>query len=75
MLSGARTQIVPVKLNGVVQSVTGKDASLPLSFNLYAAVPTPFNPSARIAYDVSEEAHVTLTIYNILGQRTALLID
>jgi len=33
------------------------------------------NPTTRIAYDLPEAGTVRLEIYNVLGQRAALLLD
>jgi len=48
---------------------------LPEEFALYQNYPNPFNYSTVIVYDVPEECHVRLTIYNILGQSVKVLVD
>ena len=37
--------------------------------------PNPFNPSTRILYALSQDAHVTLRIYNVLGQEVKTLVN
>jgi len=41
----------------------------PAGFSLFQNYPNPWNPRTIIAYEVPQEVHVTLTIYNTLGER------
>jgi hypothetical protein len=51
------------------------DQSVPDKFDLAQNYPNPFNPSTHIKYSLPVDAHVTITVYNILGQKTKSLID
>ncbi len=44
-------------------------------FALKSNYPNPFNPSTTIHYQVAKESKVTLTIYNILGQKINTLVN
>ena len=37
--------------------------------------PNPFNPSTRISFSFPQNAHVSLVVYNMLGQRVKTLMD
>jgi hypothetical protein len=47
----------------------------PNSFYLAQNYPNPFNPSTKISYSLSKRGHVTLSVYNLLGQKVVDLID
>jgi hypothetical protein len=49
--------------------------ALPNSFAIHHATPNPFNPSTIIAYEVPEQTHISLTIYNLHGQEVVRLMD
>ena len=44
-------------------------------YHLYPNYPNPFNHSTLIKYDIPRRSHVTITIYNILGQKITTLLD
>ena len=47
----------------------------PTQFKLEQNYPNPFNPSTNISFSLSSTVHVTLNIYNVLGEKVATLIN
>jgi poly(3-hydroxybutyrate) depolymerase len=63
-----------LKYPGTVSGVE-TTPTIPTVFNLEQNYPNPFNPSTTIRYDIPARSHVVLTIYNILGQSVAELVN
>ena len=66
-----------VDLNGTVtlsESVT-IGVSAPQKFALAQNYPNPFNPATTIRYGLPARSHVTLSVYNTLGERVIDLIN
>jgi len=56
-------------------NITSAHTPQPLSFALYQNYPNPFNPSTTISFELPVKSHVSLRIYDILGQEAATLFD
>lgn len=54
----------------VIVSYTG-----PQVYKLAQNFPNPFNPSTTIDYDLPEDSHVKIMVYDILGRQVRAMID
>ena len=85
MLPGATVKFSVVATDGIdTVKVTGDDRvvyvnrydylsiaaeGIPLEFALHDNYPNPFNPTTTLRFDLPELSDMTLTIYNMLGQK------
>ena len=55
--------------------VAGTSAELPVTFSLKQNFPNPFNPATTITFTLASDEPVTLTVFDALGRRVAVLLD
>ncbi len=60
---------------GTATAVEDPDAGIPATFQLSPNYPNPFNPATTIRFGLPVASAVTVTIYNVLGQRMATLAE
>jgi cytochrome c peroxidase len=70
-----QTSLLSAPVNITVTFSTGVEEMLPLAgeYALSKVYPNPFNPSARVNLAVARAQNVRLEIFNMLGQRVAVL--
>ncbi len=58
-----------------VNAIDGTETVMPLTYSLADNFPNPFNPTTNITYAIPASNHVTIKIYNSLGQTVKTLVD
>jgi hypothetical protein len=62
------------RFNTIVTGIGG-EPEIPREFALGQNYPNPFNPSTVIEYALPRDAFVRIEIYDLLGQRVAMLVE
>ncbi len=61
--------------NTSVISIESPGNEIPVAFALEQNYPNPFNPSTTIKFALDKTQHVTLSVYDLLGQEVRVLMD
>ncbi len=59
----------------LVTSVKQIDNTIPDKYTLEQNYPNPFNPETVIKYNIAEEGKVTMTVFNVLGESVATIVN
>lgn len=59
----------------ITSSLNRQDITSKEKIKIYQNYPNPFNSSTRIRFDIQYHDHVTIEIYNTLGQKLEILLD
>ncbi len=61
--------------SNVQHKIFAGPAEVPSDFAMGQNYPNPFNPSTRLQYQLAEDSHVALRLYDILGREIRTLVD
>jgi hypothetical protein len=62
--------------DGMITAVAQEHSnSIPIQFSLYQNYPNPFNATTTIGFYLAESCHITLKIFNPIGQEVTTLIS
>ncbi len=64
-----------LNISGITTAVEKNPNGIPTTVKLFPNYPNPFNPTTTIHYVLPKAGNVALTVYNVLGQRVAQLVD
>ena len=81
LIDGISRLTPPDEYSITVQLAVGAMVSLdepnvtPFEFALHQNYPNPFNPETKIQFDIAEKSHVTINVFNLVGQKVATLAN
>lgn len=62
-------------VSGIITGIERHEEAIPTGFALSPGFPNPFNPSTTLRFEIAQPSHVSITIYNAVGQQVATLVN
>ena len=66
---------ITVQIGVGVEVAIDESGLTPFEFALHQNYPNPFNPETNIQFDVAENSDINVSIFNIMGQKVATLVN
>lgn len=63
------------RADSLIYPLIQSNVQIPIVYALHSAYPNPFNSECRISYDIPERTHVSIEVFNILGQKVSTLVN
>jgi len=70
-----RMEVDYIRVYEASSELPSQARTTPNTFNLHRNYPNPFNPITTLSYELPEQAHVTLTIYDLVGREITRLVN
>jgi len=75
LLVASDTEEITVQIGVGVQVAVDESNITPFEFALHQNYPNPFNPETNIQIDIAQKSDVTVSIFNLMGQKVATLYN
>lgn len=71
----SEVSVQEIRGSGFDWSLPPDNSILPVFFELHQNYPNPFNPATTLVYDIALEADVEISVYSVLGEKIATLVN
>jgi len=61
--------------NSIIPSAKNISGEIPADYKLFQNYPNPFNPATKIIYEIPENTHVIIRVFDITGKAIKILVN